>query len=235
VAVTAVLAHRGSPDPEAGVAENTLAAFSRARSLGADGVELDVRLAADGTMVVHHDPELPGLGPVADLEASRLPGAVPTLADALDSCSGMIVNIEVKNLPGEPGFDPDDRLAREVAALVQRTGRSTGVVVSSFWPPALEVIHREAPGIPTGLLVPSWFDPADLVAAARLRSCTAVHPPAGMVTGPLVEEAHAAGLAVAAWTVNDRTLVETLAELGVDTVITDDVPLVREVVDRRPS
>lgn len=231
---TAVQAHRGSPDRRAGVVENTLAAFLRAREIGADGVELDARLTADGVVVVHHDPVIPGLGPLAALESARLPPSVPTLVDALEGCVGMTVNIEVKNIPGEPGFDPDDRLAGEVAALVRRTGPPTPVVVSSFWPTALEVVHRDAPEIPTGLLVASWFDPADLVPAATARSCAAVHPPVDLVTGPLVEEAHAAGLAVAAWTVNDRRSVETLVELGVDTVITDDVPLVREVLGRPP-
>ena len=59
----AVQAHRGSPDPATGVRENTLDAFARARSLGADGVELDVRLTADGGLAVHHDPVIDGVGP----------------------------------------------------------------------------------------------------------------------------------------------------------------------------
>jgi glycerophosphoryl diester phosphodiesterase len=234
VASTAIQAHRGSPDPRAGVGENTLAAFARARSLGADGVELDARLSSDGVVVVHHDPEVDGLGPVAALRADALPPAVPTLAEALAACAGMRVNIEVKNTPGEPGFDPGDHLAREVAAVVAGSGSDLDVMVSSFWPGALEEIHRAAPGLSTGLLVASWFDPEELVPAALLRSCSAVHPPAGLVSGALVGQAHREGLAVAAWTVNEPAAMRSLASLGVDTLITDDVALAREVLDPRP-
>lgn len=234
MAITAVQAHRGSPDPASGIAENTLEAFARARRLGADGVELDARLTADGTIAVHHDPEIPGLGPIADLRADQLPAHVPSLAAALDACSGMIVNIEIKNLPGEPGFDADDHLARDVACLVAESGRTSSVVVSSFWPQALTKVHDTRPDIPTGLLVAPWFDPAEIVPVALARSCTAVHPHATLVTGALVTEARRAGLSIATWTVNDRPQLERLIEFGVDTVITDDVPLVLDALGRRP-
>ena len=58
--VTAVQAHRGSPDPAGGIGENTLEAFLRALRLGADGVELDVRRTADGALAVHHDADIVG-------------------------------------------------------------------------------------------------------------------------------------------------------------------------------
>ena len=57
-----VLGHRGA---SAGAPENTVAAFTRARELGADGVELDVRRTADGVLVVHHDPDVRGVGLIA--------------------------------------------------------------------------------------------------------------------------------------------------------------------------
>src|SRR5579862_7815521 len=59
-----VLAHRGA---SAVAAENTVAAFAKARELGADGVELDVRRSADGVLVVHHDAALHGGGVIASL------------------------------------------------------------------------------------------------------------------------------------------------------------------------
>jgi glycerophosphoryl diester phosphodiesterase len=55
MALVAVQGHRGSPDLASGVRENTLEAFARARRLGADGIELDVRLTVDGALAVHHD------------------------------------------------------------------------------------------------------------------------------------------------------------------------------------
>ena len=157
--VPAIHAHRGSPDPASGVRENTLEAFYRARLLGADGVELDVRRTADGALVVHHDPEIRGVGPIHELASDQLPESVPLLSAALDACQGLDLTIELKNLPGEPGFDPDEVMAREVADLVVASGRRDTVVVSSFWPGSLGAVRQRRPQLATGLLVASWFDP----------------------------------------------------------------------------
>ena len=60
-----------------------MAAFAEARRLGADGVELDVRRSADGVLVVHHDADVPGVGPVAGASGCGIcPAHVPLLADA---------------------------------------------------------------------------------------------------------------------------------------------------------
>jgi glycerophosphoryl diester phosphodiesterase len=220
---TAVQAHRGSPDPTHGVRENTLEAFARARRLGADGVELDVRSTVDGALAVHHDPVVAGRGPVCELSVADLPGDVPLLPTVLEACDGLVINIEIKNLPGEPGFDPGDRVAREVAELVAALGRTRSVVVSSFWPDTLEAVRSVDPDLATGLLVARWASPDTVVAAALSRGCTALHPHHDLVDAALVGEAHAAGLAVAAWTVNGEAAVRAAAAAGADTVITDDV------------
>src|SRR4029077_8685618 len=82
-----VIAHRGASGYEY---ENSLAAFRRAVTLDADGVELDVHGTRDGRLVVHHDPALPGLGPIGGLDLAtlrrvRLPngGADPPLSGVL--------------------------------------------------------------------------------------------------------------------------------------------------------
>ncbi len=225
----AVYAHRGSPDPASGVGENTLPAFERSRHLGADGVELDVRLTADGAMAVCHDAVVAGVGPIAEAPSARLPAYVPLLAAALDACRGMTVNIEIKNLPGEPAFDPEERLAHQVAELVGETARGPSVIVSSFWPGTLQALEQH-PEVPTGFLVAGWPDPEASVAAAAGFGCRAVHPNVAMLSTRLVDEAHAAGLAVATWTVNARAQLQAVRTVGVDTVITDDVTLARSVI-----
>jgi glycerophosphoryl diester phosphodiesterase len=230
MAPTAVQAHRGSPDPAAGERENTLEAFARARRLGADGIELDVRLTADGALAVVHDPVVADAGPVHELAAGRLPPWVPTLPEALDACEGTVVNIEIKNLPGEDAFDPAEAVAGLVADAVVAAGRVGSVVVSSFWPGSLDAVRAAQPRLSTGLLVASWFDPSGCVAAALAHGCSAIHPHVGLVTIELVGEAHAAGLSVAAWTVSDREGLLAVAHAGVDTVITDDVALARDVL-----
>jgi glycerophosphoryl diester phosphodiesterase len=219
----AILGHRGSPDPASGVGENTLEAFTRARRLGADGVELDVRLTSDGAMAIHHDPVIPSIGAIAELTAAQLPASVPLLPAALEACEGMTVNVEIKNLPGEPGFDPRESLATEVANLVASTGRTGSVVVSSFWPDTLSAVAEAGPDIRTGLLAAGWLDPADAVGLAVGRGCRALHPHVDLVSPALVDQAHRAGLSVAAWTVNDQDQLERAMAVGVDTVITDDV------------
>jgi glycerophosphoryl diester phosphodiesterase len=220
---TKIVGHRGSPDPAGGIRENTLAAFARARRLGADGIELDVRLTADGAMAVHHDPVVIGFGAICDLTADQLPAFVPELAAVLEASTGVFVNIEIKNLPGQPGFDPDERLAGLVAELVSSAGRQSDTVVSSFWPASLEVVRTHDETVATGLLLASWFDPAGAVEAATSLGCRAVHPVISLVSASLVGESHQAGLAVATWTVNHPPDVTAMAALGVDTVITDDV------------
>jgi glycerophosphoryl diester phosphodiesterase len=219
----AVQAHRGSPAPEQGIAENTLAAFARAARLGADGVELDVRRTADGVLAVHHDPVLEGRGPVAELTVGDLPDHVPSLEAALDACGGLAVNIEIKNLPTEPGFDPDEGAARLVAELLVRRPTGPRMVVSSFWAPSLDVVRAVRPSTPTGLLLAGWADAGTGLAQAVGAGYQALHLQESLVTATGVEAAHRAGLAVAAWTVNGAAAVRAMAEAGVDTVITDDV------------
>ena len=200
----AIQAHRGSPDPAMGIRENTLDAFLRARQLGADGVELDVRMTSDGALAVHHDPIIAGVGPISGLTAGQLPDFVPLLAAALDACHGLTVNVEIKNLPGEPGFDPRPRDPRGGRSGGGGGGASS-VVISSFWPATPgggprcppRPGHRAA----AGPVVRSRRERG----RATARGCTAIHPHLDLVDGDLVARAHEAGLAVAVWTVNDRS------------------------------
>jgi glycerophosphoryl diester phosphodiesterase len=230
--VPAVHAHRGSPDPASGVRENTLEAFFRARLLGADGVELDVRRTADGALAVHHDPEIRGLGPVHEIVSDQLPASVALLPAALDACEGLGVNVELKNLPGEAGFDPDERMAREVAEMVVAADGVSTVVISSFWPASLTAVHEVRPELATGLLLAPWFDAAEAVPLALDHGCTALHPHASLIDEALMAEARGAGLSVATWTVNDRRQMDTVASLGVATVITDDVTMALSALGR---
>ncbi len=231
--VTSVVAHRGAPDPAAGIAENTIAAFRRAHDLGADGIELDVRMTADGAIAVHHDAVIDGLGPISRLRTKQLPPHVPLLEPALEACEGLSVNIEVKNLPNEPGFDPDDHLASAVGELVASLEPRHEVIVSSFWPPALTAARATHPDVATGLLYARAMAPDAAVGAALDRGCSALHPAADLVTDDLVLAAHHAGLAVCAWTVNDPDWLAAAQVLEVDTVITDDVRLARDILGAR--
>ena len=216
-------AHRGSPDPATGVVENTVEAFLRAAAWAPTVWSSTSGSTADGALAVHHDPVVAGLGPIADLRVRQLPDHVPLLAAALDACGDLVVNIEVKNLPTEPGHDPAETAARMVAALVVESGLVDRVVVSSFWPGSLDAVSAVDPSVPTGLLLAGWADPAWGLEEAGEPGCRALHPHRSLVTAELVEAAHRVGLAVATWTVDGEAESAAMAGLGVDTVITDDV------------
>ena len=215
--MTAVWAHRGSAER---ARENTLAAFRAARDCGADGVELDVRSTADGVLVVHHDALLDGR-PVAAVEAADLPGWLPTLEAALEECRGLAVDIEVKNLPTEAGYDPDEGTAVAVARLVSALGPDPGVVISAFAMATIDAARAAGPGVATGWLTLAAFDQMEVLHQAVAHQHTALHPRHEAVTPELVAAAHDLGVAVHAWTVDDPARIRELADAGVDAVITN--------------
>lgn len=198
-----------------------MAAFLEAARQGADGVELDVRRSADGALVVHHDAVLPGGVPVADATVADLPPWVPLLDDALAACDGLVVDVEIKNLPHEPGWDPDETVAAEVAALTVERAVVERVVVSSFSVATLDAVRMAEPAVATGLLTLAAFDQAAALATAVEHGCSAFHPHHEAVTADLVAAAHRAGLAVTTWTVDDPGRLRHLADVGVDAVITN--------------
>jgi glycerophosphoryl diester phosphodiesterase len=215
--VTDVIAHRGASRVELG---NTVAAFERAVARGADGIELDVRRTADGAVVVHHDAALSDGRVIVHTPRRDLPFYVPTLADALDACKGAWVNIEIKNDPREPDFDPDDPTVDGVLAELRRRGPSEGPwLISSFRLETLDRSHQLAPEVPTGWLVFA-LDP-DTPPMLAARGHAAVHPAVSAVDAGVVERCHAAGLRVNAWTCNDPDWAQELAGWGVDGIVTD--------------
>ncbi len=205
-----VLAHRGA---SRAAPENTPAAFELADRMGADGVELDVRLGPGGRLVVHHDAL-----PDDDAELA----ALADLADVLDACgSRMVVNVEIKNLEEEPGFDPT--MAVVGPTIEELTGRGRRQahrwLISSFSWPTIEQCRALAPGIPTAYLV---VEPtAEAIERTAAGGHSAIHPWVGSLTPDVVRRCHRAGLAVNTWTCNDPARLVQLAGIGVDGVCTD--------------
>lgn len=213
-----ILAHRGASQV---ARENTIEAFREARRLGADGVELDVRGSADGALVVHHDVAVAGAGALMSLRVADLPPYVPLLDAALDACRDLVVNIEVKELPGEPGYDPGYPVARQVARSVAGRDLIGRVIVSSFDLVALDAALEAEPALVTGWLTPSWFDQTEALATLVGRGHRALHPHHEAVTAALVQAAHHAAITVTAWTVDDPDGIRRLARDGVDGIISN--------------
>jgi len=224
------IAHRGA---SALAPENTLAAFRLAIEAGMELAECDLRRTRDGRIVIMHDAQVnrttDGTGLVSELTLEQIKSLdagswfdprfhgerVPTLEQFLEQVAGHLRPVlELK----EEGLESD-----VVTALAQR--RLTGeALIVSFLEGALERIHRLEPTLATGYLYGDQTKARTaLQNAVGLGACM-LGPWEGLVTPSLVEEAHAQGLLVQAWTVDDRQRMADLLSIPVD-VITTNCPL----------
>ncbi len=242
-----IFAHRGA---SMHAPENTLAAFELAISQNADGIELDAKCTADGSVVVFHDQTLERttdgsgkvldhpLGALKELDAgswfdSRFQGeAIPTLDEVFEVIGQKIfINVELTNYAS-----PRDDLPYKVAELVTRYGLKNNVLFSSFNPLAIRRAYKLIPDIPFGLLAlpgiggfwaRSWF--------ARFIPHQALHAEVGDTTPKLIQKQHKKGKRVYVWTVNAPEKMQQLFEWKVDGIFTDDPLLARQAQKRAAS
>jgi glycerophosphoryl diester phosphodiesterase len=234
----AIVAHRGASST---MPENTLASFEESIRLGARIVEFDVRLARDGVAVVMHDPRVErttdGTGAVHELTSTELAGLnaglsdarqpVPRLADVLDLLSGRAgVAIEIKNLPGEPGFQAEGETVVEVTHReIERGGFDGPVLLISFNPRSIAASKAIAPTVPTGFLTTDLVPPRDALEHVRQEGHEMVLPAVTSLLAAgdaFIEDVHTAGLRVGTWTVDDPEQVRALADREVDAIATNN-------------
>jgi len=227
------IAHRGASNA---APANTLAAFEKAVELGADGIEFDVHLSADGIPVVIHDFSVDsttdGSGRVADLTLAQLEQLdagssfdpafagerIPTLEKVLETFGDrLLLNIELKDLSLR-----DSGLERAVIAQIEQRGLGNRVILSSFNPFSLRRAKKIAPHIPVGLLYASSLPlPLRRAWLAHLFPHEARHPEHTMVDARYLAWARRRGYQVNTWTVNDPDEMHRLISLGVDSIITN--------------
>lgn len=241
-----VAAHRGGA---ALWPENSLLAFRNALGLGADYLETDVHLTADGDVVVVHDPTLErtttGRGPVratptADLAAVRLRAAdgtvtdepVPTLAALLEllapSRAELLLEIKVdaerRRYPG---------IEEKVLALLDRHRLADRVLVMAFEADTIRRVRELEPAQRTVLLVSQRraqnARTGDVITWARDARATVLGIDHRALDAALLFAARAAGLQVAAWTVNEEADIRRVLALGVDVVISDRPDVARRL------
>jgi glycerophosphoryl diester phosphodiesterase len=249
-----IIAHRGASSTHT---ENTLEAFRAAGEVGADGIELDVRLSGDDVLVVHHDAHLADGRAIRDLVLADLPDHVPTLAQALEAAGDLWINVEIKNLQGEPDYDDRHQISVAVAGLLaahlavtapldgapgsdgatESDGASGSgrILVSSFNVDSMHRIRETEVNLPLGLLVWGQADPASLVARTAAHGFQAINPHDILVDRAFVDRAHEAGLEVNVWTVDDPARMEQLNDFGVDGIITNDPAQALRVLGRDPG
>jgi glycerophosphoryl diester phosphodiesterase len=236
------IAHRGA---STAAPPNTLAAFEKAVELGADGIEFDVHLSADGVPVVIHDftvdATTDGSGRVADMTLAQLKQLdagscfaptfagepIPTLAEVLEAVgSQLLLNIELKTTSLR-----DNGLEQTIIAQVEQHGLEKQALLSSFNPFSLRRAKRIAPHIPVGLLYgPNLPLPLRRAWLAPLTPHEARHPEHTMVDERYMAWARQRGYQVNTWTVDDPDEMRRLIGLDVDGIITNVPDVLRGIL-----
>ncbi|HLS50017.1 MAG TPA: glycerophosphodiester phosphodiesterase [Actinomycetaceae bacterium] len=246
------LAHRGGA---AEAPENSRAAIEHTLELGYRYLETDVHLTADGVVVLMHDPELDrttnGSGYVRDHTWQQLQqlrdgsGEPPVrLRDVLTDFPQLRLNIDLK----------EDRVVAPAMREITAAGAWSRVCIASFSDARLRVVRAMTTGrVATSLgrreafrLVLASRSPRGVwrrlrlpgPAAASTPGATALQVPPSyrgrpVLTARLIELAHARGLHVHAWTIDDPTQMHELLDLGVDGLVTDRPTVLRRVLQER--
>jgi glycerophosphoryl diester phosphodiesterase len=247
-------AHRGAASEQP---ENTLPSFARALELGADALETDLHLTADGHVVASHDATLARMAGVpveirratldelrrcdvgwgfVDREGGRpFEGRgvrVPTLEEILDAFPGVPLNVDVKQR--------SPSMVGPVLDLLRRKRAEDRVLVASFDGATLRAVR--AAGYPgrTGLgpaeVLRLYAMPLAALRAAPLRGAAVQIPPRArglrLDTPGFVRKCHALGLRLDYWTINDPEEAGRLLTLGADGIMTDDPAAIAPVFKR---
>lgn len=229
-----------------------MAAFELALRRGADGIELDVRLSADGVPVVIHDARLErttsGSGRVDSRRAEdlrrldagswfnrRYPARastryrglrIPLLSEVLDWLKehGSVAYVELKRAHKAAALED------AVLRVIHKAGVAANVVVVSFHPAALERFRRLDENVALGL---DCTRPLLAIRRARLSGASVVLPLAALASNRFVERAHAAALGVVPWGAETPGAWSRLLARGVDGLITNRPDSVRRLVGPR--
>jgi glycerophosphoryl diester phosphodiesterase len=232
-----ILGHRGAKNY---APENTLAAFILALEQGADGVELDAKLSADGHVVVHHDTTVErttdGSGRVSQLALDALreldAGSffsekfrgekVPTLDEVFETIGKRAyINVELTNY-----FTPCDRLVEKVCELVRRHALQKRILFSSFYAGNLKKAAAFLPEVPRGLLaLKNWKGAWARSFGFAFGNYDALHPYLTDVTVQQVQRVHRLHRRINVWTVDQEEDIRRLISWGVDGFITSDPAL----------
>ncbi|MDQ2692146.1 MAG: glycerophosphodiester phosphodiesterase [Chloroflexota bacterium] len=236
-----IFAHRGA---SAHAPENTLPAFELAVMQNADAIELDVKLSADGQVVVVHDATVDRTtgrhGRVKDLSLAQLKSLdagsffseqyrgtkIPTLEEVFEAVGRRtFINVELTNYT-----TPRDQLVETVCRLVQKFGLQERIMFSSFFALNLSKARTYLPEVPRGLLALNGL----LGAWARsfgfaFGRYAALHPYLEDVTPQQVQRVHRLKRRVHVWTVNAADDMRRLFQWQVDAIFTDDPPLAVQI------
>jgi glycerophosphoryl diester phosphodiesterase len=237
-------AHRGATAEQP---ENTMPSFRRALELGADVIETDVHLSADGHVIISHDPDCRRMAGAplafrrARLDQIRALDAghgfvdaqgkrpflgkgycIPTFEEALVELPGVRFNVDIK----QPGL----RMVRAILGLIRRLGAADRVVLASFHLSTLLAVRSMGYEGKTSLARPEvatlLFAPRAAFRALPLKGQMVQIPtrsgPIQLATPAFIQKCHDLGLRVDFWTINDPGEARRLLAMGADGIMTDD-------------
>ena len=224
--------------------ENTLAAFKLAYKYGADGIELDAKLTRDEKVVVIHDATVDrtcnGTGAVRYMTLNEIRALdaggkfdpkykgekIPTLDEVFESLGKkLLINVELTNYA-----NPKDDLPEKVTELVKRHKLENDILFSSFHPMTLRRIQELLPGTPAGLLAfPGLPGVLSRSFIGKRWSPSLIHPYFSDVNERFVKKEIRWGRKINVWTVDDKAEMERLIHLGINGLITDNIPLAIQV------
>jgi glycerophosphoryl diester phosphodiesterase len=236
-----IFAHRGA---SAYAPENTLAAFELAVQQGADAIELDAKLSADGHAIAIHDTTVDRTtgahGKVREMSLAKLRSLdagssfspkfhgekIPLLEEIFESFGRRtFINVELSNHD-----TPRDDLVETVCMLVKKFNLQKRILFSSFHPRSLKKAGALLPEVPRGLLANDGFR------AMWVRSFIfyfgnyqALHPHIWTTSPQQVRRVHRLGRRVHVFTVNEEAHLRKFFRWGVDGIFTDDPPLALRV------
>ena len=209
--VPLLIAHRGA---SADAPENTLAAFRLAIEQGADGLECDLRMSADGVIVISHDDSLTRTHSqpfrIADATVAELASHdVPTLTQTLATVRGALplINLELKEAI------PPDILAATIGPEID------GIILSCFDTGIIAATRAALPQMPFWLL--TVHGTSDAIAQATELGCIGIHVWHRTATPRFIAHAGRAGFPVYVWTLDDLRRAGILAGRGVAGITTN--------------
>jgi glycerophosphoryl diester phosphodiesterase len=232
------VAHRGGAAEQP---ENTMTAFAAAVALGYRYVETDVHATADGVLLAFHDHTLDRVtdttGDIRQLSYSTVGRAriggerIPRLEEVLGTWPDLRVHVDAKHLAA----------AGPLVAAVDKTGAHDRVCIGAFSDRTVRALRRLSAG-----RICTWMGRAEIL-SLRLASLGLPMPrsPAGCTQAPVrqgrlplidrrfVATARRRGVAVHAWTINERPEMEGLLDLGVDAILSDRPTVLKQVLTDR--
>jgi len=212
-----VIAHRGASFLEP---ENTIRAVERAVKMGADFVEVDVRVSKDNKLVVMHDPDInrttDGKGLVKDYTVQELKNfdagdgeTVPTLDEIITCVKDRIgLVIEIK----EPGTE---------VKILEKIDENNleNVILTSFYHKSIKNARKTDPSVDAGIIF--TCQPVDVNQMVSNAGANIIFPSYRYMNEDMVKQAQNKGISVYPWTIDDPEIFEKFVEMGVDGIVTN--------------